>query len=257
MQPELFSLEGRVALVTGGNGGLGRAMALGLRGAGARVAVTGRDPAKNQAIAAELGQPEAVFELDVRNEAAVERTVAGVVDRFGRLDILVNNAGLFRGGSALTESEQDWNAVLGTHLTGAFLCARHAARAMIARGEGGKIVNIGSAYSRFGPPDFADYATAKTGILGLTRALAVELATYGIQVNAILPGWFETDLTRGLPATPLGDQFRRRTPAGRWGDPADLVGTAIYLASRASDFVTGAQIPVDGGYAVSDRLLHE
>jgi 2-deoxy-D-gluconate 3-dehydrogenase len=257
MQGDLFSLEGRAALVTGGNGGLGWAIALGLRAAGARVAVAGRNPAKNRAIADELGDPGAVFLADVRDEAAVEQTVALVMKRFGRLDILVNNAGLFRGGSVLTLSEEDWGAVIGTHLTGAFLCAKHAARAMIAGGGGGKIINIGSVYSRFGPPDFVDYATAKTGILGLTRALAVELAVHRIQVNAILPGWFETDLTRGLPATPLGEQIRRRTPAGRWGDPADLVGTAVYLASPASDFVTGAQISVDGGYAVSDRLLHE
>jgi 2-deoxy-D-gluconate 3-dehydrogenase len=198
-----------------------------------------------------------VLALDVRDEAAVEQAVARVVERYGRLDILVNNAGLFSGGSVLTLSREDWDAVVATHLTGAFLCSKHAAAAMIAGGRGGKIINIGSAYSRFGPPDFADYATAKTGVLGLTRALAVEFAVHRIQVNAILPGWFETDLTRGLPGTPLGEEIRRRTPAGRWGDPADLVGTAVYLASPASDFVTGAQIPVDGGYAVSDRLLHE
>jgi 2-deoxy-D-gluconate 3-dehydrogenase len=257
MPREIFSLDGRVALVTGGNGGLGRAMALGLRAAGARVAVTGRDPAKNRAIAAELGDPGAVLTADVRDEAAVEQAVGRVVERFGRLDILVNNAGLFRGGSILTLSAEAWNAVIGTHLTGAFFCSKHAAGAMIAGGHGGKIVNLGSAYSRFGPPDFADYATAKTGILGLTRALAVELASHRIQVNAILPGWYETDLTRGLPATPLGEQIRRRTPAGRWGEPDDLVGTAVYLASSASDFVTGVAIPVDGGYAVSDRLLHD
>lgn len=257
MQRDLFSLAGRTALVTGGNGGLGRAIALGLRAAGARVAVTGRNPEKNRAVADELGDPGAVFSVDVRDEAAVEKSVAQVVEQLGRLDILVNNAGLFRGGSVLTLSQQDWDAVIGTHLTGAFLCAKHAATAMIARGEGGKIIQVGSAYSRFGPPDFADYAAAKTGVLGLTRALAVELAVHRIQVNAILPGWYETDLTRGLPTTPLGEQIRRRTPAGRWGDPADLVGTAVYLASPASDFVTGVHIAVDGGYAVSDRFLHE
>lgn len=260
MSHNLFSLEGRTALITGGNGGLGRAIALGFRAAGAQVAVTGRNPEKNEAIAKELDDRSAVFSLDVRDEAAVEQIVAGVEQRFGRLDILVNNAGLFRGGSVLNLSQADWNAVIGTHLTGAFLCSKYAARAMIARGEGapsGKIINIGSMYSIFGPPDFPDYAVAKTGLLGLTRALAVELAVHNIQVNTILGGWFETDLTQGMPATPLGQQIRRKTPAGRWGNPEDLVGTAVFLASSASDFVTGVQIPVDGGYSVAERFLHE
>ena len=153
-------------------------------------------------------------------------------------------------------SLEDWEAVIGTHLTGAFLCSKHVARAMAARGEGGKIINIGSMYSVFGPPFFADYAAAKTGLLGLTRALAVELAHVEIQVNAILAGNFETDMTRGMPATPVGEVIRRKPPAGRWGDPSDLVGTAVFLSSRASDFVTGAAIAVDGGYSVADRLVH-
>lgn len=257
MTPDLFSLDGRTALVTGGNGGLGRAIALGLRGAGARVAVTGRQPEKNAAIGHELGNPAAVFPLDVRDEAAVEHTIAQVVERFGRLDILINNAGLFRGGSVLTLAREDWDAVLATHVTGSFLCARHAAKRMIAQGEGGKIVNIGSIYSLYGTPDFADYGTAKAAIVGLTRALAIELAPHQIQVNALLPGWYETDLTRGMPQKPLGEQIRRKTPAGRWGEPEDLVGAAIFLSSAASDFITGVQLPVDGGYAVSERAWHE
>jgi 2-deoxy-D-gluconate 3-dehydrogenase len=252
----LFSLEGRVALVTGGNGGLGRAVARGLAAAGAQVAVTGRDETKNSEAAIEFGT-ERVFRLDVREEAAVERAIAAIVERFGNFDVLVNNAGLFRGGSALDLSLDAWDAVIGTHLTGSFLCAKHAARAMASAGRGGKIINIGSMYSIFGAPRFADYAAAKTGILGLTRSLAVELAPARIQVNAILPGWYETDLTRGLPAKPMGEQIRRRTPAGRWGLPEDLVGTAIYLASPASDFVTGICIPVDGGYHVADRIMDD
>ena len=156
----------------------------------------------------------------------------------------------------MTELEQhDWDAVVDTHLTGSFLCSKHAARRMDGE-RNGKIVNIGSMYSFFGPPRFAAYAAAKSGILGLTRSLAVELAP-SIQVNAILPGWFETDLTRGMPQTERGDEIRRRTPAGRWGDPDELVGTAVFLSSSASDFVTGAAVPVDGGYSVADRLLHE
>lgn len=260
MQPsihELFSLDGRAALVTGGNGGIGRAIALGLQAAGARIAVTGRNPEKNQAIAQELGDAGLVLPVDVRDEDAVERAVAGVVERFGRIDILVNNAGLFRGGSVVKLTLDDWNAVIGTHLTGAFLCAKHAAQAMIARGEGGKIINIGSMYSIFGPPNFPDYASAKAGMLGLTRALAVELAAHNIQVNAILPGWFETDMTRGMPHSRVGEQIRLKTPAGRWGELDELVGAAVFLASHASDFVTGVPIPVDGGYAVADRFRRE
>lgn len=243
--------------MTGGNGGLGRAIALGLRDAGASVAVTGRDERKNASVAAELGDPDAVFALDVTDEAAVERVVASVVEHFGHLDILVACAGDFAGGSVLELSLADWERVLSSHLSGTFLCARHAAREMAAQGEGGKILTIGSMYSLFGPPRYANYAAAKAGILGLTRALAVELAPHGIQVNAILPGWFETALTSGSRETEWGERIRRKTPAARWGEPEDLVGAAVFLSSRASDFVTGVALPVDGGYAVLDRLLPE
>lgn len=251
-----FSLDGRVALVTGGNGGIGRALARGLSGAGARVAVTGRDKKKNADAAEEFGA-DATFELDVRDEASVARTMATAVERLGNIDILVNNAGLLRGGSALDLDRQAWEDVIGTHLTGAFLCAREAARLMQAGGRGGKIINIGSMYSIFGAPRYAHYGTAKTGVLGLTRALAVEFAAMNVQVNAILPGWFETDLTRGLSVEPWGEQIRRRTPARRWGALDDLVGTVVFLASSASDFVTGAHIPVDGGYHVADRIVDD
>jgi 2-dehydro-3-deoxy-D-gluconate 5-dehydrogenase len=194
---------------------------------------------------------------DVRDETAVAAAVSGAVERFGRLDILVNNAGNYHGGSVLEMTETDWHAVIDTHLTGSFLCAKHAARAMVARGEGGKIINIGSMYSIFGPPSSVSYAAAKTGIIGLTRALAVELAVHDIQVNAILPGWYETGMTRGAPATEWGERIRRKTPAGRWGSCEDLIGAAVFLASPASDFVTGVTLPVDGGYAVADRSLPE
>jgi 2-deoxy-D-gluconate 3-dehydrogenase len=252
-----FSLAGRIALVTGGNGGLGRAIALGLLEAGASVAVTGRNEEKNAAISAELGDAGSVYSLDITDEAAVERTVAAVGERFGRLDIVVTCAGDFAGGSVLDLSLADWEKVLGSHLTGSFLCARHGARAMVAHGGGGKILTIGSMYSLFGPPRYANYAAAKAGILGLTRALAVELAPHRIQVNAILPGWFETALTRGSRETEWGERIRRKTPAARWGHPEDLVGAAVFLSSRASDFVTGVALPVDGGYAIADRLLPE
>jgi 2-deoxy-D-gluconate 3-dehydrogenase len=257
MDDSLFSLDGKIALITGGNGGLGRAIALGFRDFGARVAVAGRDAAKNESVRQELGDAGAVFELDVRDEDTVQETVARVEERFGRLDILVNSAGNTRGGSLLSLSHADWDAVLDTHLTGSFLCAKHAARAMIAHGVGGKIINIGSIYSLFGPPEFSDYAAAKTGVLGLTRALAVELAQHNIQVNAILPGWFPTELTGFGPVTPFHEEMRRRTPVQRWGEPEELVGAAVLFASRASSFITGAQLVVDGGLSVSDRLLHD
>ena len=254
---DAFSLDGRVALVTGGNGGLGRGYALALRGAGATVAVTGRNPDKNEAVAEELGASGFVYPLDVRDEAAVARTIAALVERFGHLDVLVNNAGSFHGGPVLDLPKDGWEQVIGTHLTGSFLCAKHAAREMVRRGEGGKIVNVGSMYSLFGPPGFCDYAAAKAGVVGLTRALAVELAPHGIQVNAILPGWYETDLTRGGPHEPWGELIRRKTPAARWGEVEDLAGTVVFLSSRASDFVTGVALPVDGGYSVADRFLEE
>ncbi len=257
MNQELFSLEGRVALVTGGNSGLGRAMALGMQNAGAQVVVTGRNPEKNKAIREELGDPQAVLSLDVRNEEAVEETVSEVIARFGRLDILVNNAGGVRMGSILDLTLDDWDAIIGTNLTGSFLCARHAARAMIPQNSGGKIINIGSMYSILGRGGSANYVSSKTGVLGLTRALAVELAEYNIQVNAILPGYHWTPLTEEWKDTPWAEQIRRQTPAGRWGKADDVVGAAIFLAGSASDFVTGTSISVDGGYSITKQLKDE
>jgi 2-dehydro-3-deoxy-D-gluconate 5-dehydrogenase len=253
---DALTVEGRAALVTGGNGGLGKAIARGLIEAGALVAVAGRDRAKNRAVEAEFGERAVVLELDVTDETQVTSAVGKVIDRFGRLDILVNCAGSFRGGPVTELGLDAWREVLDTHLTGAFLCSVAAARRMIEAGRGGKIINIGSMYSIFGAPDFADYAAAKTGVLGLTRSLAVELGRHNIQVNAILPGWYETNLTSGMPETAVGEEIRRRTPAGRWGSPADLVGLTLLLSSPASDFITGACIPVDGGYSTADRLIH-
>lgn len=255
MDDSLFSLQGKIALVTGGNGGLGQAIALGFRDFGARVAVTGRDAAKNESTRRELGDAGAVFALDVRDEEAVQETVARVEERFGRLDILVNSAGITRGGSLLNLSRADWDEVLSIHLTGSFLCAKHAARSMAARGAGGKIINIGSIYSHFALLEGSDYATAKAGILGLTRGMAAELAPHNIQVNAILPGWFPTEMTGFGPVTPFHEETRRRTPAQRWGEPQELVGAAVLFASRASSFITGAQLVVDGGLSISDRLF--
>ena len=246
-----FSLEGRVALVTGGNGGLGRGMALALQAAGARVTITGRDPGRNAAVAVELADGNAaVYELNVRDEEAVRHTIAAVVAREGRLDILINNAGIVDPTPAIDKDPSEWDAALATDLTAPFHCARHAAAAMIDRGEGGKIINIGSIYSLLGTPFYAGYGAAKAGLLGLTRALAVEFAPHDIQVNAILPGWFETDMTASM-SSERAERITERTPAGRWGLPDDLGGAAVFLASNASDFITGASIAVDGGFSIS------
>jgi 2-deoxy-D-gluconate 3-dehydrogenase len=179
------------------------AMALGFRAAGAQVAITGRNPEKNAMAMKELGDPKAVLPLDVRDEEAVVRTITHVCEHFGRLDILVNNAGESRRGVVTALSRTDWDTLLESHLTGAFLCAKHAAEAMIASGEGGKMINIGSMFSIFGPAGNVGYAAAKTGMLGLTRALAVDLAVHNIQVNAILPGWYNTARARVF-GTPRG-----------------------------------------------------
>ncbi|HUF54733.1 MAG TPA: SDR family NAD(P)-dependent oxidoreductase, partial [Dehalococcoidia bacterium] len=244
---ESMSLRGRVALVTGGNGGLGKAIAAGLIAGGATTTVSGRDRAKNSNVREKIDGLAEVFELDVRDEMSAESVISEIVTKFGRLDVLINCAGSFRGGAAVELSLDDWEEVISSHLTGTFICLKVAAKAMIQGGRGGKIINIGSMYSLFGAPDFADYAAAKAGVLGLTRSFAVELGRHHIQVNAILPGWYETDLTRGMPETATGEEIRRRTPAGRWGRPDDLVAIAVLLASPASDFISGACIPVDGG----------
>jgi 2-deoxy-D-gluconate 3-dehydrogenase len=256
MLEEFFSLDGQTALVTGGNGGIGRAIALGFRTAGAYVAVSGRNPEKNAAMAAALGEGGAVFEADLCDEAAVERLVAETVDRFGGLDILVNNAGTIRVSSILETPLEEWEEVVRVNLTAPFLCAKHAARRMVAQGQGGKIINVGSVVAYFGPPDFASYAATKSGLLGLTRALAVELAKHEIQVNAILPGYIETEMSAGVPGW-LRDLMIQKTPAARWGIPRELVGMAIFLASPASSYVTGAEFVVDGGYTIADRLRYD
>jgi 2-deoxy-D-gluconate 3-dehydrogenase len=247
-----FRLDGRVALVTGGNGGLGLAIALGLKAAGADVVVTGRDGEKNREAAAEFGAAS-VLALDVRDEQEVAAGIAAAVEQHGRLDVLVNNAGVGGSYSVLEMTLEEWRLLVDTSLTGSFLCAKHGARAMIEAGNGGSIINLGSMYSRYGPPRAVGYASAKAGILGLSRALAVELAPHGIRSNAILPGWIETEMTKLPLGGEIGYEVRRKTPAGRFGRPSDLVGAALFLASDASDFVTGIELPVDGGYLVAER----
>lgn len=248
---ELFSLHGRTVFVTGGNGGLGLMIAQGLRAAGAKVAGAGRNPEKNARAAALL---DAVYALDVTSQASVDAAFAGALRDFGHIDILVNCAGIVEVGSALDVDKHRFDAVIETHVSGSYVCAQAAARAMVARGAGGKIVNIGSMYSLFGSPVAGSYATAKTAIVGLTRALAVDFAAHNIQVNAILPGWYATDSTKAILASPLGEKIRNLTPARRWGNAPDIAAAALFLASPASDFVTGVALPVDGGFSITAGL---
>ena len=246
----LFDLKGKAALVTGGNGGIGLGMARGLHAAGAKLAIAGRDKAKNKAALAALKGAVAI-EADLTEEKACRAMVEEAVERLGRLDILVNNAGTNVRKRPEEYTLEEWKFVMDTNLTSAFVAAQ-AAYPHMKKGGGGKIVNIGSMMSIFGAAFVAPYGASKGGIVQLTRALACAWAKDNIQVNAMLPGWIDTALTqrarKDIPG--LNDNVMRRTPAGRWGEPNDLSGIAVFLASAASNFITGTAIPVDGGYSV-------
>ena len=246
---DLFNLNGKSALVTGGNGGIGLAMAQGLAEAGAKVAIAGRDKAKNAAALQSLAGAVAL-EADLKEEASCRAMVDEAAKRLGRLDILVNNAGMNVRKRPEEYSLEEWKLVLDTNLTSAFV-ASQAAYPHMKRAGGGKIVNIGSMMSIFGASFVAPYGASKGGIVQLTRALACAWARDNIQVNAVLPGWIDTAMTqrarKDIPG--LNDNVLRRTPAGRWGAPRDLAGIAVFLSSPASDFITATAIPVDGGYS--------
>src|SRR5579862_1945149 len=251
--PALFDLAGRVAVVTGGNGGIGRGIALGLAEAGASVAIFGRKDEKNQHVLSELkaiGVPSIALKIDLTHRAALEPALSRVASELGSISILVNNAGnVSLSGGILHEKPEDWDNVIETQLNAVFLLSKLTAQSMMSH-HGGKIINIGSMYSFFGSGLIPSYSAAKGAIIQLTKSMAIELAPYNIQVNAIAPGWIETDMTAPVHTMPLNDEVLSRTPAGRWGKPEELAGTAVYLASRASDFVTGTTIRVDGGYAI-------
>lgn len=242
-----------MALVTGGNGGIGRGIALGLAEAGAAVAVLGRNEEKNRGVLAELkavGGRALALRVDLTDRAALEPALHKVESELGPVNILVNNAGIVSlSGGVLQERAEDWDNVIETQLNAVFLLSKLAARSMIAN-KGGKIINIASMYSYFGSGLVPSYSAAKGAIVQLTKSMAIELAPHNIQVNAIAPGWIETDMTAPVHSMPLNDEILLRTPAGRFGLPEELAGTAVYLASRASDFVTGTTIRVDGGYAI-------
>jgi 2-deoxy-D-gluconate 3-dehydrogenase len=251
----MFDLAGKVAAVTGGNGGIGLGMARGLAQAGATVVLAGRDAAKSaaavQALAAEGLKADAI-EADVTGEGDVARLFQALMLRHGRLDILVNNAGTNIRKAAHDMSLDEWRSVMDTNLTSAFLCCR-AARALMQEAGGGKIINIGSMLSIFGAPYAPAYGASKGGVVQFTRSIATAWAADNIQANAVLPGWIDTELTRKAreQVPGLNERVLARTPAARWGLPADLAGIAVFLASSASDFITGTAIPVDGGYSIA------
>ncbi len=254
MASKLFDLTGRVGLVTGGNGGIGLGMARGMAEAGAAIMVAGRNTEKNAAAVSELralGVDADSVVVDVADAASCEAMVAKTKDRFGRIDCLVNNAG-----TAIRKQPQDyslaeWQEVLTTNLTSAFVCSQAVYPVMKAQG-GGKIVMIGSMMSIFGASFSAPYSSSKGGIVQLAKSLASSWAKDNIQVNTVLPGWIDTALT--IKAREQVDGLHQRvldrTPAGRWGKPEDHAGIAVFLAGSGSDFVTGTSIPVDGGFSV-------
>jgi 2-deoxy-D-gluconate 3-dehydrogenase len=250
-----FDLTGRVALITGGNGGIGLGMARGLAKAGASLVIASRDAEKNAVAVAELGAlgaPCHALQVDLADDDACRAMPEVAHARFGRLDILINNAGIARGGRPGTLTLDDWHTVLQVNLT-AVLVACQAAHPLMMAAGGGKIINIGSMYAIFGAPFVPAYAASKGGLIQLTKSLAAAWAADNIQVNAILPGWVTTDMTAAAQsaATGFSAAIVARTPAGRWGEPSDFEGPAVFLASSASDFVTGASLAVDGGFSIS------
>ncbi len=251
---KLFDLTNKTAIVTGGNGGIGLGMAEGLAAAGAKIMIAGRNAEKNAAAVKKLsGLSEAVaLEGDVTEEAHCQELVEQAVARFGSLDILVNNAGINIRKQPEQYALEEWRTVIETNLTSAFLCCQ-AAHPRMQEAGGGKIINIGSMMSLFGAPFSAPYGASKGGIVQMTRAMATAWARDNIQINSVLPGWIDTDLTRRArdEVEGLNERVLDRTPAGRWGLPEDHAGVAVFLASAASDFVTGTAIPVCGGFSIS------
>ena len=254
MTSKPFDLSGKVAIVTGGNGGIGFGMARGLAEAGAAIAVVGRNEAKSEAAVADLkraGANAIAVIADVTDKSAVAAMAERTLRELGRIDILVNNAGINIRKPPQALELAEWDSVIKINLTSAFLCSQAVYPAMKAA-DGGKIVNIGSMMSIFGASFAPAYAASKGGIVQFTRSCAVAWAADNVQVNAVLPGWSDTDLTRRarVEVNGLHDKVLARTPAARWGAIGDFAGIAVFLASSASDFVTGTAIPVDGGFSV-------
>jgi 2-deoxy-D-gluconate 3-dehydrogenase len=252
---ELFDLRGKVAIVTGGNGGIGLGIARGLAQAGADIVVAARNPDKTRAAVEQLcglGVRAEGLQVDVTDSSQIQNMVADSVDALGGVDILVANAGMSVRKRPETYSIEEWSTVINTNLTGVFACCQAVYPQFRARG-GGKILTIGSMSSIFGMEMAAPYSTTKGGVVQLTRSLASAWARDNIQVNCILPGWIDTDLTQGARrAMPrLDESVVDRTPQKRWGRPEDLAGAALFYCSAASDFITGTALPVDGGFSSS------
>ncbi len=251
---KLFNLKGRVAVVTGGNGGIGLGMAKGMASIGASIVVAGRNADKAADAVKQLqamGAEATFIPVDVSEDKSCADLIAASAAHFGRLDILINNAGINNRKQPDEYKMSEWREVLDVNLNSAFACCQ-AAYPEMQKAGGGKIINIGSMYSLFGGAYTVPYAASKGGIVQMTKGLAAAWAKDNIQVNAVLPGWIDTELTQNARRVVDGlhDNVLRRTPAGRWGDINDMAGIAAFLASPGSDFVTGTAIPVDGGYAV-------
>jgi 2-dehydro-3-deoxy-D-gluconate 5-dehydrogenase len=245
----LFDLTGRVAIVTGANTGIGQGLAIALAGAGADVALVGRTPAEETAgCVRAAGRRAAIIGADLSTVAPVQEVVERTLNELGGVDILVNNAGIIRRADALDFSEEDWDAVIDTNLKSVFFLCQAAARHMVAKGKG-KIINIASMLSFQGGIRVPSYTASKSGVAGLTKLLANEWAAKGINVNAIAPGYIATNNTAALQADEARNrQIMERIPAGRWGQPSDLAGAVVFLASDASDYIQGHILAVDGGW---------
>ena len=252
LDPSSVLLTGRVAVVTGGGAGIGRGIAAGLTAFGARVAIWERDPDSCAAAAKEIGALG--IPVDVRDSAAVDAALAQTSAELGPVTILVNNAGIVHSGRAVDLAEEDWRRVLATNLDAVFYWAQEAARRMLAAGKGGAIINIASVLGMSPDNGVASYATAKAGVIQLTKALAIELAFKGIRVNAIAPGWIVTEINRDYLASERGAAMKRQIPMGRFGEDRDLDGPLLLLASDAGRFMTGATIVADGGQVVALRI---
>lgn len=251
----LFELTDKVALVTGGNGGIGFSIAKGLGQAGAKIIVAGRNRNKSEQATKKLTAlaiSAVSVEIDVTQKDSVTKAFGETNDKFGRLDILVNNAGIAIRKMPQEYNLEEWNDVINTNLTGAHLCCQQAYNLMVESG-GGKIINIGSMTSIFGSDWVSPYSASKGGIVQLTKSLAIAWANRNIQVNSILPGWIHTDLTETYKTTRMKRylEIKQRIPRGHWGEPDDIAGAAIFLSSHASDYVTGTSIIVDGGYSIN------
>ena len=255
MERDMFSLEGKVAIVTGGNGGIGKGIADGLASAGADIVIVGRNENKTEKAVQDIRKSYDVhamgFQTDVSKDKDVQDMVKAVQEQLGRIDILVNNAGINIRKMPQEYEMSEWDRVMDVNLRAPFLCA-HSVYPVMKNGGGGKIINIGSMTSIFGGAKLAPYGTSKGGIVQMTRSLAVAWAPDNIQVNAILPGWIETELTiqarKDIPG--MHERVTARTPAGRWGEPSDMSGAAVFLAAGASDFITGVALPLDGGFSI-------